>query len=146
MGVLTSIAMGAVALGGTVKSYKEGKAATTAQKKGNKAQREINRLKNRQAKRSFMRGFRQVQGDVFAASVAQGIGLGGSTVQGQLQSNIAQMGTARREFQQMEDLGGEITKQMNRASNAQFKAGLAGQVGSFAGQFVDYGQIRDLFS
>lgn len=145
MGVITSAVMLGVAAAGTAKSISEGKKAKKASKRANEAQRKINRLRNFQSKRAFMRQFRQQQADVVTAGLAQGIGIGSSTIQGQRASGLTQAGTGAVEFQRMDDLGAEMTKQMNKQASAQFAAGVSSSVASFASSFVDYGEIGGIF-
>ncbi len=136
---MAAITTAVVAGASAVASYRSGRKASKAQSKANDNQREINRLKNQQAQRAFMRQFRQAQADVITGGVFQGIGLEGSTVQGQLVSNTAQMNTARREFAEMNRLGDAMTSNLNRASRYGFQANTFGQIGSLAMSFASFG-------
>lgn len=123
---------------GAVASYKSSKKARKANERANEAQREINRLRNQQARRAFMRQFRQAQADVVSAGIMQGVGIESSMVQGQLSSQIAQGITATKEFAQMDDLGAEQTAALNQASKYQGRAALAGTVSSLASSFISF--------
>lgn len=142
--ISSAIALGVSAVS-TVKGMKDAKDASKAQKQSNEAQRKITRLKNMQAKRGFLRQFRNVQSDAVMAGIGAGVDIGSSTVQGQLASSRTQAETSVREFGQMDDLGAEMTSAMNRASNKQYSAGVASAVGGFASGFVDYGAIKGIF-
>lgn len=137
MAALSTIAAG-VAIAGTAASYVEGRKARKASAAANAAQRESNRLRNFQARRQFLRGFRQAQGQALAGAIAAGIGIESSATQGTLASERSQRDTALREFKEFNRLGDVYTAQINRATNAQFRAGAYGSLGSFAGNFVDW--------
>lgn len=135
---MAAITSAVIAGASAVSSYTAGKKSAKAQKKANRAQRDINRMRNRQAQRAFLREFRQAQAASIAGAVFQGIGLEGSTVQGQLSSQNAQRITAMNEFAEMNRLGDTMTKQMNRATNYGFKATTFGQIGSLAMSFASF--------
>lgn len=135
-----------VAAGSAYMQHRAGKKATRAQEAANEAQRQINRLRNKQAKRQYLRQFRQAQAAVYTSAVSQGIGLGGSTVQGQRASHQAQRQTALTEFRRMDELGGEMTAAMNAASQAQFQGQTWGAVGSFAQRFITAEGMSNLMS
>ena len=128
----------AVSAAGTVASLRAGKKATRAQKKANESQRKINRLKNLQARRAFLRQYRQAQANVLSGAIAAGVGLESSAFQGTLQSERSQARTALGEFKQMDQLGGEMTKFMNQQSSAAGRAQTFGAVSNFASQFIAF--------
>jgi hypothetical protein len=138
MVALTTIAVGVAAVG-VGASIVAGKKATKQQKKANAAQRKINQLKNKQAKRAFIRNFRQQQAIALTQGIASGVGLESSLVQGTMASQAAQAKTALREFKAFDSLGGEFTAATNRASSAAFKSAAFGQVAAFAGNFISFG-------
>lgn len=141
-----AITAAVVTVGATAYSIKKGRDARKASEASNEAQRQINKLRNAQAKRQFMRQFRQQYADVLTAGINQGIGVESSMIQGQRSSQISQGMTATREFQQMDDLGADMTASLNAQSRANFQAGVAGSIAGFAGQFIDYGKIKGIFS
>jgi len=139
MGIVTSIAALAVSAGSAVAGLKAGKKSQKAQQAANAAQMKANRLKNLQAKRSFLRGFRQAQANVLSTSIASGIGLGSSRTQGTLSSERSQAGLATREFAEADRLGVETLNARNRSASQAFRSQAFGAVSSFASQFVSFG-------
>lgn len=129
--VVTSVAAG-------YKSQQAAKKSTRAQKDSNKLQREINKLKNLQAKRAFLRNFRQQQANVIAQSVAAGVGLDSSAFQGTLQSMQSQAGQSIREFARMDELGAAQTQAMNQISSANRQAQSWGAISQFAASFIGF--------
>ena len=128
-------ALAVSALGAASSAY-SGRKARKAQKRANNAQRKVNRLRNFQAKRSFLRQVRQVQADNLSASIAAGIGLESSRTQGTRSSTEAQMRGSVTEFNVMDKLGDYQTAQLNRASRYQFQSGVYGQISNFALNFA----------
>jgi hypothetical protein len=122
----------------TAVGIKKGRDAAKAQRRANDTQRAINRLQNKQNKRQFLRQYRQAQANALQAAVAANVGLESSAFQGMLQSRQAQAGTAVREFNEMDRLGGIQASAMDAQSKAQFQAGVAGAVGSFARSFIAF--------
>ena len=138
MGVFTGIALGLSAVGlGT--SIVQGRKASKASAAGARVQAEGNRLRNEQARRAFLRKFRQSQADTLTMSVASGVGLGSSRTQGTLGSERSQAATAVREFEKADELGTEFIGYQNKASLANFQAGVGSTVANFASQFVTFG-------
>ena len=133
--LVAAIVSGASALGGMRSARK----ATKAQQAMNEAQRKINRLKNRQAKRAFLRNFRQQQAMALQRSVAAGVGLESSAFQGQAASLGSQRALGLKEFAQMEALGAEYTAAQNAYSSRSAQAQRWSTVGSFAQQFISFG-------
>jgi hypothetical protein len=132
MAAFTALAIGIVAAGASIH---QGKKATKAQKRANEAQRKINKLKNFQAKRSFLRNFRQTQAAALSTAIAQGVGLESSGVQGTRASEQAQKNTALIEFKRFDELGGEYAAQTNKAADASFNAGAFASLSSLAMSF-----------
>lgn len=128
-----------VTAAGTYMSHKNAKKGSKAQARANEAQRKINKLKNAQSKRSFLRAFRQQQADVISAAVAAGVGIDSSAVSGTRQSMEMQRRLAVKEFGKMDELGGEQTAAMNQASKYSYRAQTWGQVASFASSFISFG-------
>jgi len=131
-----------IAAASAVGSLVSGKKAKKAQKKANAAQRKINRLKNEQAKRAFLRKFRQQQAAALVSGVAAGVGIESSTVQGELSSGRSQRTTAVGEFGELDALGGAQEAAQNQAASANFQGSVFGAVGAFAsskagGDFLD---------
>ncbi len=135
MGALTSLIASGVA---TVASHRQGKKATKASQAANEAQRKANKLRNKQAKRAFLRKFRQSQANIVVSSVAAGVGLESSAFQGSLSSEVSQRDTALREFKEADELGAEFTAQQNRATSASFRSQAFGAIGNFASQFISF--------
>lgn len=135
LAIFAAVTTVASALGGASAASKSSK----AQKRANEAQRKINTMKNKQAKRQFLRQFRQAQAGALMSGIAGGVGLESSRVQGARASNLAQGGTAMREFAEMNALGGEMTSAMNAQSKYNAQAAAYGAVGQFASQFIDFG-------
>lgn len=135
MAAITSMV---IAGASAVYSGVQGRKASKAQKRANNAQRKINQMKNRQAERAFLRNFRQAQAGALASSVFQGIGLESSGVQGQVQGLKAQAGSALRDFNVMEGLGGEMTSQMNKASKYGYQSQLGSSISSVAMSFASF--------
>ena len=117
-------------------SAQRAKKASRAQRRANDAQSRINRLKNFQAKRSFLRQLRQVQAENLVGAIASGVGLESSVFQGQRSSIQKQGEVAVGEFQRMDDLGAEQTAQLNRASRYQAQAATWTAVSNFALSFA----------
>ena len=121
-----------------VASASASRKARKSQRRANDAQREQNRLKNFQAKRAFLRNFRQVQAQALMAPIAAGVGLESSLAQSQLQSQGAQARVASEEFLEMDELGGLYAAHMNSAARRQGQASIYGQIGNFAMQFAAF--------
>ena len=138
MGVLSAIALAVTAVS-TVSSIKQGKKAVKGQKAANAATRKANQLRNKQAKRAFLRNFRQTQAVAISSAIASGVGLDSSLVQGTLSSEKTQAKTALREFKAFDELGATFTAATNRAASASFKSAAFGQVAGFASNFITFG-------
>lgn len=136
--ITTAIAATAVAGVGAYESRKAAKKSSRAQQDANEAQRKINQLKNKQAKRQFLRNFRQAQANVLSAAIAAGVGLDSSAFQGTLQSERSQKNVALREFAQMDEFGGEMTNAMNATSRYNARAATWGAVSNFASSFIAF--------
>ncbi len=127
-----AIVSGIIAAVGVAGSLVSGAKAKKASKRANASQRAINRLKNKQAKRAFLRQFRQAQAAALVGGVASGVDIASSGVQGTLSSQTSQGITAVSEFKQADDLGAEMTRQLSKQVSANFSASVFGSVASFA--------------
>lgn len=136
--VTAAVAATAVSAASAYKSHKAGKKAARAQKKANEAQRKINKLKNFQAKRQFLRNFRQAQANVISSAIASGVGIDSSAFVGTQQSQGTQANVAVKEFKKMDEFGGEMTTAMNQQASATAKAQTWGAVSSFASSFISF--------
>ena len=115
------------------------KGAHDAKKAGKAAagsQTALNRLTNAQAKRDWLRKFRQLQADAILQGVAAGVGLESSLVQGQLQSQSAQKTQGLKDFAEADRLGASIIGAEQRGADARSNAAIGGTVASFAAQFI----------
>jgi len=143
---MSSLVTAVVVTGATAYAgYEQGKKSSKAQAAANEAQRKINRLKNKQAKRQYLRQFRQAQADVYTAAVAANVGLESSAFQAIRSSHMAQRDTALREFKAFDALGGEQSAAMTRASNAAFRAQTYGTIAGFASGFIQPGGFAGIF-
>lgn len=134
IGTVAAVVAGASLIGGRRASKK----AAAAQEAANEAQRKINRLKNKQARRQFLRNYRQQAANTISGAIAAGVGLESSAFQGMTQSLKAQRNVALDEFYQMDQLGAEYTGYMNAASSRNAQAQRWGVVGGFAQQFISF--------
>jgi predicted DsbA family dithiol-disulfide isomerase len=142
MAVMSAIALGVAAVG-AVAGAKQAKKATKAGKRANEAQRKANQLKNKQAKRQFLRNFRQAQASTIISSVMAGVGLESSAFQGTLASEKSQARLAVREFAEADKLGAEFTQAQNQQASAAGRAQTFGAISSFASSFVGgFGQPK----
>lgn len=128
--------MAAAALSGL--SIAGGAKATSAQKKAQRTQMEINRLKNEQQKRKFMRNFRQQMGINLSAGIASGVGLESSRIGATASSQQAQARLGLKEFQKFDRLGAEVVSQQNKAADAAFASQAFGSLASFSSNFIDF--------
>ena len=117
---------------GKILGFDQAKKATKAQKKSNRLQRDINRLRNKQAKRDFLRNFRQTQAAQLVGATGAGVDLESSAFQGTLASERTQIQVALGEAAQFDRLGSEITRQSNIAANEQYKSGVASTLSGIA--------------
>lgn len=134
-----------VAAGSAYMSHKAGKKSSKAQQKANEAQRKINKLKNKQAKRAYLRNFRQAQADTYTSAIAAGVGIDSSAFQGARVSHESQRALALKEFGKMDELGGEMTAAMNSAARNTARAQTWGAVSSFAQSFISADSFASLF-
>lgn len=135
--ITSAIALGVSAVG-AVSSYSAAKKATKQGKKANEAQRKANQLKNKQAKRQFLRNFRQAQAATVISSVMAGVGLESSAFQGTLASEQSQARLAVKEFKQADQLGSEFMVAQNKAASAAGRAQTFGQISQFASSFASF--------
>ena len=118
----------------------KGRSATKNQKRANATQRKINELKNKQAKRAFLRNFRQAQGIALSSGIGAGVELGSSRTQATLASQSSQANIAIKEFKEFNRLGAEAQTFSDRASSASFASQAFGTVSTFASQFASFGK------
>jgi len=111
-----------------VLGIKFGRDASKKRREARIARARITRLRNRQARRTFMRSFRQAQATTLTQGVASGAGLESSGVQGQLASGRSQFRTAVFEFGKSEDLARTANQ---RSNEADILEGMANTVTSF---------------
>jgi len=137
--ITSAIALGVSAVG-AVSSHRAAKKATKQGKKANEAQRKANQLKNKQAKRQFLRNFRQAQAATVISSVAAGVGLDSSAFQGTLSSEKSQARLAVNEFAQADKLGTDFMTAQNKAASASGRAQTFGQISQFALSFASFSQ------
>ncbi len=119
-----------------------GKKAKKASKASNAAQRAINKLKNDQAKRAFLRNFRQAQAAALVGGISSGVTTESSGVQGTLASQATQATTGVTGFAQFDKLGAAQTAALNKQASANFAGSVFGSVTAFAtsaggGDFLD---------
>lgn len=120
-------------------SIVSGRKASKAQKRANAAQRKINRLKNKQKKRAFLRSFRQAQADVLTSAIGSGASLDSSVFQGTTLSEQAQVRLGIKEFKEFDTLGGEFTAAQDSASRHGFQSAAFGTISSFAQSLIGFG-------
>lgn len=132
----------AVAAVGIAGKLFAGNKAKKASKRANAAQRAINKLKNKQAKRAFLKKFRQAQAAALVGGIGSGVSVESSGVQGTLAGQATQARTAVSEFNQFDKLGAQQTAALNKQASANFAGSVFGSVASFAlskggGDFLD---------
>ncbi len=128
MGVVSTI-VAVAAIGGKLIA---GRKAKKASKAANATQRAMNKLKNQQNKRAFLRQFRQAQAQALVGGIAAGVDVASSTVAGAMAGQESQRRTAVAEFAEGERLGDVQTAAINRQASANFAASVFGSVASFA--------------
>ncbi len=142
MAVLTSTLIGiaatATAAVGVGLSIHEAKKGTKAGKRANAALRAANRLKNKQAKRAFLRNFRQAQASTLVSAVAAGVGIDSSAFQGTLSSQKTQTRVALDEFAEADQLGTEFATAQSEQTSANTRSSRFGSIASFAQSFIGF--------
>lgn len=139
MGVVSTIVAVGVAVTAAAAAHQEKKKSASKKGRANKAQREINKLKNKQAKRNFLRQFRQAQANVLVESVAAGVGLESSAFQATLSSQKQQAITAVQEVEAQERLGERVAKLRRKAGKHDAAATTFSGVSQIASQFISFG-------
>ena len=129
----TALAVTAIS---TASSIKEGKKAKKKGRAANETQKKVNRLRNYQKKRQFLRNFRAQQANIYSETIARGVGLDSSGAQGQLASQATQSTTAVREARRLDELGAEVADLQQGQADANFRSQRASAIGSFALQFA----------
>lgn len=135
---MSSLALGVAAVG-TAKSINESKKARRAGRSAADAQKQINRLRNKQAKRQFLRNFRQAQAANITSSVASGVAIESSRFAGTRSSEISQRNVAVAEFAEADRLGETVINSQQAQSDATFRANRFATVANFATQFISFG-------
>lgn len=127
------MAMSGSAVSGFTKvlGIKFGRTATKRRAEARMARAAITRLRNKQAKRSFLKKFRQAQAQALVEGVASGASIDSSGTQGRLAAGRSQFRTAMFEFGKMQDL----SRQANRAESA------ADQSDQMAGTVEAFGDV-----
>ena len=138
VGTAIAVASLAVSAGSAVASHQAGKKAAGAQMAANEAQRKITRLRNQQAKRQYLRQFRQAQAATITNAIAAGVGIDSSAFRGTLVSQERQRATAVQEFNLMDRFGGEMTAAMQAQSRYNARANTFAAIGSFAQTFISF--------
>ena len=121
-----------IAVASIAGSLIQGQKAKKASKKANRAQRAINRLKNAQQKRAFLRRFRQAQAAALVGATASGVDVESSLTQGTLASQQTQNIVAGAEFKEFDRLGSVQAAAFNEQANANFAGSIFRAVGAFA--------------
>lgn len=101
-----------------------GKKAADKNKDANKLQAEINKFKNRQEIRAFLRNYRAQQANVLASGVAAGLGIESSLVQGAQSSLQTQAQTSVNEAEKLSNMGAQVGGLRASAAKYNFNAGL----------------------
>lgn len=135
LGIVSAI----VSVASAAKGISDGRKAAKAQRGSNEAQRRINKLRNKQAKRQFLQNFRQAQAAAVVGAVGRGVGIGSSGTQGTLASQQTQARVSTNEFNVMDELGGQMTAYQNAYSKYSASAATWGAVSNFASQFISFG-------
>jgi hypothetical protein len=112
-----------------------GKKASDKNKAANKMQAKINKFKNRQEIRAFLRNYRQQQANVLASGVAAGLGIESSSVQGALSSQRVQAQTGVGEAEKLSAMGAQVGGLRASAAKYNFNAGAFGTVSQLAMSF-----------
>lgn len=126
----------AVAVVSTGASLIQGKKASKNQARANEEQRKINRLKNEQAKRAFLRNFRQTQATNMVATIGRGVGLDSSGYQGTAASEVSQRNLAIKEFNELNQLGAAAAAFSTKAAQQSYQSQAYGTIGSIASSFA----------
>ena len=119
-------------------SLLEADKAKRAGKKGNKLQKEITALKNKQAKRDFFKNSRVEEANAITSSLASGGDFESSRSQGQQSTIKTQTALGLKEHEKLGALGAEVGKQQQKQADAQFNSGVASSVAGFANQFASF--------
>ena len=126
----------AVSVASSLVGARKAKKARRARAKADLYQKKQNRLKQFQATRQFMRQFRQAQAAQYASSLAMGVDIESSAIQGTLASQGTQAHTAIAELNQTTDWANTQAKYLGQASKYDYQSQLAGVVGNFASSFM----------
>lgn len=102
------------------------------------SQTAINRLRNDQARKKFIRSFRQAQANDIQAGINAGVGIDSSRVRGAVSSTGSQKRQQLKEFGELDRLGAEVIQAEQRSVDANQKAQVGGAIASFASQFINF--------
>lgn len=122
----------ASSLAGAGKARKARKARAAAAQ----YQKKQNALVQYQKSREFMKQFRQAQAMQYTAANAMGIDLESSVIQGELQSQKGQVGTAFFELDMQTLYANRQQQYLDRAAKYDYQSQMAGVIGNFASQFM----------
>ena len=122
----------AIGIVGTLLSARSSRKASKQQQKANKARADIQRIKNKQAKRNFLKSFRLQQASAVVGGVAAGVDVESSRVQAQLASGQTQRRIGLQEFEQQEKLATTANIAEEASASRIRQAGVFGAVASFA--------------
>ena len=117
---------------GAAASLFSGSRAARRQKAARRAQQNINRLKNAQARREFKQAFYLQQAEQVTRAIASGQGLESSAVQARTAAGTTQADVSLRELGVMSQLGGEASRALEGAARASFNSQVFGAISSFA--------------
>lgn len=126
-GFIQAVIGGALAIGSLVSGNKARKAQNSARA----AQQQANRVRNFQAKRQFLRDFRQQQAAAIANPLAAGA-VDSSFSRATQSSQGTQANIASLDFSRLNELGELASANLNSAARAQFASSVFGTLGQFA--------------
>lgn len=130
------VAAAVVAAASAYESSVQAKKAQKARNRANQAARDINKIRNTQSKRAFLKKFRAAQANTIAAGVAAGIGLDSSAIRATRSAQASQRALAIGEFDEMQDLSDEQLRYNRKAGQYGLRAGNWGAVSQFAASFA----------
>ena len=132
---IASLAISAIS---TIASKRSADKAEDKARAANKTQKELNRFRNQQRKRAFLKNFRIAQADAYTTTLASGADAESSRAQGARSSSATQADVAIREAEQIEKLGGEVSDLRQGAATQSTRSAQFGQLASFASQFISF--------
>ena len=108
------------------------KRASKKQAAARRAQQNINRLKNIQARREFKQQFYLNQAERVTSAIASGQGLESSAVRAGTNAATTQADASLRELGVMQKLGGDASAALESAAKSSFNSQVFGAISSFA--------------